>query len=175
MYDNNGLELSQMNDTLNTYLYTAMNVKTRKVVAYAPIRLNTTVKFGMITIGFFTDPRDAAFVAQSFNKLYTKEQSTQMSIDGTFREVAKDFIANLEIPEWEFEAEGLSFDDITGEGERYMFNYVNNARDALKEAVKKFNVKVPSLEVLKKLEAKVDALVKSGASYRAAAILALEI
>lgn len=170
MYDKNGLPLTPMNESKNSYLHTAMSMTTRKVSAYAHIRKEKGVTFLMASIGMFDDPRDAAYVAREFASAYTIDQSTQMKIDGTFREIAKDFVKNLEIPEWKFPAEGLTFDEIEGnDSAGYSLNYVNSAKEALREVVSVFKLKAPSVKDIPALMGKVEALVEAGETYRAAA------
>lgn len=170
MYDKNGLALTPMGDSKNSYLYTAMIMGTRKVSAYARVRKEKGVNFLMASIGMFDDPRDAAFIAQEFAKAYNVDQTTQMKVDGTFREISKEFIKNTEIPEWQFPAEGLTFEELEGEGaDGYMFNYVNNAKDALREVVQMFKLKAPAVKAIPALITKVEELVKGGETYRAAA------
>ena len=121
----------------------------------------------MHPIGLFKDPRDAAFVAQEFAKVYDKQTVRVMITDGTFWEVAREFRESIEIPEWKYPAEGLSFDEIVGG--KYKTNYVNNAKDALVEAIKVFNAKTPAVAVAKKMMSDLEEMVKGGMTYREAA------
>lgn len=165
-YDLNGLELTPMAETLNSYFLTAVQTKLRKYEAYAAgtSKKNVWTKH---RIGMFNDPRDAAFVAQEFARIYSKDTVDELVRDGNFAEVAKEFRETIEIPEWKYPAEGLDFDDI--EGGSYKLNYVNNARDALVEAIKVLGKKVPSIADAKKMISKVEDSVAEGMTYRTAA------
>lgn len=168
MYDLNGLELTQVADSLNSYKLTAVDTKIRKISAYAASRPNHKNDFSMHTIGQYNDPRDAAYVGQEFAKRYDKVTVKQMVIDGTFRAVANEFRESIEIPEWKFRAEGLDFDDIFGG--KYEKNYMDNSRDALLEAIRVLGKKTPALPEAKKLMAEVDKLVNAGGiTFRQAA------
>jgi hypothetical protein len=166
-YDHNGLELTSMGDTMNTYKFTAVNLKEEKYSAYAQAKQSAKKEFSMHPMKLFKDPRDAAFVGQMFNKKYSKEQIAQMYLDGTFREIANKFIENLEIPEWQFSAEGLTVEEIKGGG--YNTNYVDNAREALVEAIRVLKTKTPDLKSAKSMMEKVEKLYKGGMTYRQAA------
>lgn len=168
MFDFNGLPLTQSvkADSLAAYLHTTMNMKIRKFGAYAPIFPNVQMKFSMASIGMFEDARDAAYVAMEFNAAYSKEQSTQMIIDGTFKEVAKEFIENLEIPEWKYPAEGLTFDEIEGLPADYKMIYSTSAKDAISKILKEFGLPVPKIEIAKKMISEVEKLhADTGVSY----------
>lgn len=166
-YDQNGLELTPVSHSLNAYRLTAVDVTTQKYAAYAASKPTHKNEWSMHTIHLYKDPRDAAYVAQEFAKIYDKVAVRQMIIAGTFNDVAKNFLETIEIPEWKYQAEGLSFEDILGG--KYKTNYVNNAKDALVEAMKVFNVKAPAVAEAKKMITAVENLVKSGMTYRAAA------
>lgn len=166
-YDLNGLELTPVSDSLNAYRLTAVDTTNEKYSAYAASKPTHKNEWSMHTIGLYKDPRDAAYVAQEFAKLYDKVKVRQMIIDGTFTEVAREFRENIEIPEWKYPAEGLSFEDILGG--KYKTNYVNNAKDALLEAMRVFNIKAPALDAAKKMMAEVENLVRQGMTYRNAA------
>ena len=168
MYDFNGLPLTQSvkANSLAAYLHTAMNMKIRKISAYAPIFPNVQMKFAMVKIGLFEDPRDAAYVAMEFNKQYTKDQATQMVVDGTFNEIAKEFVENLEIPEWQHPAEGLSFDEIEGIPADYAMIYSTSAKDAINKVLKEKGLPVPKIEIAKKMISEVEKLhADTGVSY----------
>jgi hypothetical protein len=167
MYDRNGLELSPIQDSLNAYKFTAVNPKIRAYSAYAQATRGKGI-YSMVTIARFDDARDAAFVGQEFAKAFTIDQVYQMVIDKTFDDVAKDFVANLDMPVWQYPAEGLDWDDITGEN-GYTKNRVDNAREALVEALKVCGKPSPALAVAKKMIAQVEALYKNGMSFREAA------
>lgn len=167
-YDFNGLPLTQSvkADSLAAYLHTAMVMKIRKISAYAPIFPNAQMKFGMVKIGLFEDPRDAAYVAMEFNKQYTKDQATQMVVDGTFNEIAKEFVENLEIPEWQHPAEGLSFDEIEGIPADYAMIYSTSAKDAINKVLKEKGLATPKLDEAKKLIEQVEKMhQETGVSY----------
>lgn len=175
MYDRNGLQLSPVSETLNSYRLTAVDTKAKHYTAYAQAkRTQGNSQWAMFTIGKFKDPRDAAYVAQEFEKQSSKEQVRQMVIDNTFQDVAKDFLAKTEIPEWEFPAEGLLIEDILGDY-GYKTNYVENAKAALREVISVFGIKPPSLKEVGKIVAKVEEMYKSGKSYREAARLAMGV
>lgn len=173
MYDRNGLQLTPVQNTLNSYKFTAVDTTARMHTAYAQATRNRGV-FSMVTIGKFKDVRDAAFVAQEFAKVYNEEQVYEMALDKTFTEVAKDFMKNLEIPEWQFPAEGLDWDDILGEN-GYKQNRVEDAREALVEAIKLFGVKVPNMSHVKEMINRVNDLYNNGHSFREAAKTVLNI
>lgn len=170
-YDSNGLELTtSLADTLNTYLYTAVDQKNRRFDAIAipgfPAHAN---RFNMIDIASYKDPRDAAFIAQEFAKEFSKEEIRTMIIDGTFRETAKQFAATTEIPEWQFPAEGLDFDDILSDY-KYDRNWHETARDALVEVFKNIPGKRPALKEVNRLIKMVEEYkAKHSCPYRTAA------
>lgn len=171
-YDQNGLELTPVSNSLNAYRLTAVDVTAQKYAAYAASKPTHKNEWSMHTIGLYKDPRDAAFVAQEFAKIYDKFAVRQMVIDCTLNQVAKDFRESIDIPEWKYQAEGLSFDDILGG--KYNTNYVNNAKDALVEALRVSNMKAPALKVAIEMMSKVENLVKSGMTYRSAAKFVVE-
>lgn len=166
-FDRNGLELTPAADTLNAYRLTAVNTKTKKFSAYAAGTRKSNQEFNMFNIGYYDDPRDAAYVAQEFEKKVSKSQVREMATDGTFAEFAKDFRSNIEIPEWVYPAEGMSIDEMLNT--TYKRNYVVTAREALVEAIKVFNKPVPSLKDAAAMIKKVEAFVKEGMTLRAAA------
>lgn len=178
MYDRNGLQLSASNDskTLNSYRLTAVDMTHKKYNAYARAsRPKGNMQWSMFKIGnLFEDARDAAFVAQEFEKEYTQEQVRTMVTDGVFYDVAREFVENLDIPEWQYPAEGLTIEDITNDY-GYKVNRVDNAREALVEAISVFNKKTPPLKEAKVLINKVNKLYNGGLSYREAARIALGI
>lgn len=166
-YDRNGLELSPMSDTLNAYKMTAMDTSIKKVIAYARSS-HTGKQVSIFTIGLFKDPRDAAYIAQEFAKVYTKDQVKQMVIDRTLRETAKRFIAATDIPEWKYPAEGITFEDIECDY-GYKRNRVEDARAALVEALHIFQKKAPILKEVPALISAVKKKYEAGMSYRQAA------
>lgn len=165
--DRNGLELTLAADTLNAYRLTAVNTKTKKFSAYAAGTRKSNNEFNMFTIGLYDDARDAAYVAQEFEKKVSKSQVREMVTDGTFAEFAKDFRSNIEIPEWVYPAEGMTIDEMLNT--TYKRNYVLNAREALVEAINVFKKPVPSLKDAAAMIKKVEAAVKEGMTLRAAA------
>lgn len=167
MYDRNGLELSPIQDSLNAYKFTAVNPSIRAYSAYAQATRKKGI-YSMVTIARFDDARDAAFVGQEFAKRYTIDEVYQMVIDKTFDDIAKDFVDNLEMPMWQYPAEGLDWDDIIG-SEGTLKNRVDNARDALVEALKVANKPTPALAQAKKMIAEVEKLYNNGMNYRSAA------
>lgn len=166
-YDLNGLQLTPVSDSKNTYRLTAVDLTAKKFCAYAASKPAHRNDWSMHTIGLYTDPRDAAFVAQEFEKLYDRVAVKQMIVDATFNEIAREFRENIEIPEWKYQAEGLSIDDMLGG--KYTTNYVDNAREALIEAIRVAGIKTPVIAKAKEMMAKVDKLVKTGITYREAA------
>lgn len=167
MYDRNGLELSPIHDSLNAYKFTAVNTATRTYSAYAQATRKKGI-YSMVTIARFDDARDAAFIGQEFGKKFTEQDVHQMVIDKTFGDVAKDFVDQLDIPVWQYPAEGLDWDDIVGSnGDKK--NRVDNARDALIEALKAAGKSTPALAQAKKMVAEVDGLYLNGMSFREAA------
>jgi hypothetical protein len=170
MYDRNGLELTPKSDSRNTYKGTAANMKGK--FWYSTARSNDKTKMGghisWHTFGRFQDPRDAAYAAQEFAKIYNKEAVDSLVESGEFYETAKAFVANLDFPEWKFPAEGLSIDEMLGEP-LYKFNRVNDARDALVEAIKVFDLKAPDLKTAARLLGEVESLYNQGYTYREAA------
>lgn len=170
MYDHNGLQLTPAADTMNTYRRTAVDLTTKKFNAYAASKPRFKNDFSMHPFAQFKDPRDAAFIAQEFEKLYDKVKVRQMVTDGTLREVANEFIKNTEIPEWQFPAEGFTIEELLNGGyEEYKRNYVDNAKDALVEALRVSGKKTPDLKTAKSMIEEVEALYKTGMTYRLAA------
>lgn len=170
MYDHNGLELTPMSDTMNSYKMTAVDLTKKKFIAYVRSAVRSKNEFSMFNISFHNDPRDAAFVAQEFAKKYSKEVVRSMVIDGTFKEFAKEFSENLEIPVWKYYAEGFSIEELINGGfEEYQKNYAATAKDAIVEAIKVLGKKTPDLKTAKAIIEKVENLYKTGMSYRAAA------
>lgn len=167
MYDHNGLQLTPMANTMNTYRRTAVNLTERKYAAYAAA-YQSKKEFAMATIGLYKDARDAAYVAQEFEKVYDKYKVRQMITDSTFSTIAREFRENIEIPEWKFPAEGLDFDDILGE--KYRTNYVNNAREALLERIRIVGAKAPALKQATEMIKKVEEFYRNGMNYRQAAM-----
>lgn len=174
MFDRNGLELTPVAESLNSYKLTAVNVEANRYSAYAAGTRKHKNEWNMFRIGNYKDPRDAAFVAQEFAKQYDQVKVRQLVTDGLFNEVAREFRENIEIPEWQFPAEGLTIEDITCDY-GYKTNRVDCAKEALREAVKVFEVQVPSLKEIPTLVKKVQALYDKGHNYREAAKMALEV
>jgi len=171
MYDRNGLQLSTaQSETLNTYRLTAVDLKTRKYNAYAQAsRPKGQNQWAMFHIGTqFKDPRDAAFIAQEFEKVYDKDQVRRMHTDGIFYEVAREFISKTEIPEWKYKAEGLLVEDILNDY-GYKHNYVPDSKTALREVISVFGLKTPKLKEVKQLVEQVETLYNQGMTYREAA------
>lgn len=169
MYDRNGLQLSTARtETLNTYRMTSVDLTTKKYRAYARSGSPNPNKWTMHDIGRYNDPRDAAHVAQEFEKQYTKDQVSQMVLDGAFSEIAKVFRETIDIPEWKYPAEGLLIEDILNDY-GYEKNYVLDAKEALREVIKVFNLKAPNLNDIKTLVETVEKLYQTGISYRTAA------
>lgn len=167
MYDRNGLELTPVQSSLNAYKFTAVNVASRNYTAYAQATRNRGI-YSMVTIAKFDDARDAAYVGQQFAKIYTESQVYEMVIDKTFEQIANEFVGGLDIPEWQFPAEGFDWDDIVG-SDGTTKNRVDNAREALVEALKIAGKPTPALASAKKMIADVEKLYQGGASYREAA------
>jgi hypothetical protein len=171
MYDRNGLQLSTAKaNTLNSYRLTAVDLKNKKYAAYARAsKPKGNMQWSMFNIGnLYKDPRDAAYVAQEFEKIYNPDQVRQMVTDGVFYDVAREFVENTDIPDWQFPAEGILIEDILNDY-GYKNNYVSDAKSALQEAVKVFGIKVPSLKEIPSLISQVENLYKDGCSYREAA------
>jgi hypothetical protein len=174
-YDRNGLEFSTIADTMNSYRYTAVDVKCKKYVAYAQAaRPKGNNQWAMFPIAEYDDPRDAAYVGQTFATKYSRDEIRQMVTDETFRDSCKKFIADIEIPVWQYPAEGLLIEDITNDY-GYKQNYVNSATEALKEAIAIFKMKIPDLKSAKVLVNLVETKYKEGMSYRDAAKVALGV
>ena len=173
MYDRNGLALSPVATSNNAYVFTSLNIRQRKFNAYARMA-GARKEFTMLNFGAFNDPRDAAHIAQEFNKAYCKDQIRQMYVDDTFQEIAKEFINNTEIPDWKYPAEGLTVADIECDY-GYTDNWVAGPREALVEVIKVFGIKPPPLNEAKVLVQKVSQLVASGMSLRQAARQAVNI
>lgn len=175
MYDHNGLQLTPAADTMNAYRRTAVNLGEKKFSAYAASRPRFKGDFSMHSIGMYKDPRDAAFVAQEFEKLYDKEKVRQMVTDGTLTEIARDFRETIEIPEWQYEPEGFTIEELLNGGyEEYKRNYVDNAKEALVEALRVAEKKTPDLKTAKKMIEEVENLKASGMTYRNAAKTVVE-
>lgn len=170
MYDHNGLELTPATDTMNAYRRTAVDLTAKRFTAYASAKARFKDDWTMYKIGLYKDPRDAAYVAQQFEKIYDREKCRQLVTDGLFEEVAREFRETIEIPEWQYPAEGFSIEELLNGGyEEYKMNYVDNARDALREAIKVYNKPAPALSVAKVMINKVEELYKKGMTYRLAA------
>ena len=175
MYDRNGLQLSQQANTLNSYRMTAVDMTTKKYVAVARAKQTTGKnQWTMFNIGLYTDPRDAAFVASEFEKRYTADQIRQMVTNGEFRDVATEFKESIEIPEWNFPAEGLLIEDILSDYS-YKKNYVLDAKEALREVIQAFKLRPPTIDAIKDLVACVEQKYQAGKSYREAAKETMEI
>lgn len=171
MYDRNGLQLSTANaETLNSYRLTAVDLKVRKYSAYARAsRPKGNLQWSMFKVGkLFDDPRDAAYIAQEFEKQYTQDQVRTMVTDETFYDVARDFVENIEIPKWDYPAEGLLIEDILNDY-GYKVNRVDNAREALVEAINVFGLTTPPLKKGKELINTVNKYYETGMTYREAA------
>lgn len=166
-YDMNGLQLTSVSESKNSYRLTAVDLKQKKIAAYAASKPPHQNVWSMHNIGLYKDPRDAAYVAQEFEKLHDKIAVRQMVVDGTFYDIAREFRDNIGIPEWKYPAEGMTIDEMLG-GE-YKMNYVNNARDALLEAMRVANIKAPAVQRAKEMMISVETLVRSGITYREAA------
>ena len=166
-YDMNGLQLTSVSESKNSYRLTAVDLKQKKIAAYAASKPPHQNVWSMHNIGLYKDPRDAAFVAQEFEKRYNKIAVRQMVVDGTFYDIAREFRENIEIPEWKYPAEGMTIEEMIGD--KYKTNYVNNARDALVEALKVANIKAPAIHKAKEMMNLVEKLVKNGITYREAA------
>lgn len=177
MFDRNGLQLSTaLAETLNTYRLTTVDLKTKKYSAYARAsRPEGNLQWAMFKIGTqLKDPRDAAFIAQEFEKQYTLDQVRQMVTDDTFYDIAKNFAETIEIPEWQYPAEGLTIEDILNDY-GYKQNYVPDAKSALREVISVFNMKAPPLKDIKSLVEKVEALFNTGMTYREAARITMNV
>jgi hypothetical protein len=166
-YDMNGLQLTSVSESKNSYRLTAVDLKQKKIAAYAASKPPHQNVWSMHNIGLYKDPRDAAFVAQEFEKKYDKITVRQMIVDGTFYDIAREFRQNIDIPEWKYPAEGMTIEEMLGS--KYKMNYVNNARDALLEAMKVENIKSPIVSKAKEMMAKVENLAKTGITFREAA------
>lgn len=166
-YDMNGLQLTSVSESKNSYRLTAVDLSQKKIAAYAASKPPHNNVWSMHKIGLYKDPRDAAFVAQEFEKKYDKSAVRQMIVDGTFYEIAREFRETIEIPEWKYPAEGMTIDEMIGG--KYKTNYVNNSRDALLEAIRIANIKVPPINKAKEMMNSVEDFVRSGITYREAA------
>jgi hypothetical protein len=168
MYDRNGLELTPQADTMNTYKLTTVELNKRKYGAYARARETRNGEWTMFKIGYFADPRDAAYIAQKFAEEFDQDRVRQLVTDRQFDEMAALFVATTEIPEWKYPAEGMLIEDILNDY-GYKRNRVLDAREALVEAIKLFGKRAPALNMVKDYIARVDQLYKAGKSYREAA------
>jgi hypothetical protein len=174
-YDRNGLQLSSIAKSRNAYLHTAVDINRKKYAAYAQAsRPLGAQQWAMFPIGFFDDPRDAAFVAQSFQDKYNRDNIRQMVEDGEFNQVASDFVKNLDIPEWKYPAEGILIEDILCDY-GYKNNIVPDAKVALREVITVFELKTPPLKDVKGLIDQVEKLYKSGMTYRESARIVMNI
>ena len=177
MYDRNGLQLSTAKaNTLNTYRLTAVDLNNKKYAPYARAsKPKGNLQWSVFNIGtLYKDPRDAAYIAQEFEKLYNPDQVREMVTDGVFYDVARDFVESTEIPEWQFPAEGLLIEDILNDF-GYKQNYVSDSKSALREVISVFGLKAPSLKDINGLVAKVEELYNEGASYRQAAKIVMNV
>ena len=174
MYDHNGLELTPMSETMNSYKMTSVDLKRKRFCAYAQATQKHK-EFSMFSVSFHKDPRDAAFIGQEIAKKFSKDAVRSMMVDGTAKEILRGFAASLEIPEWKYQAEGFSIEELLNGGfDDYKKNYAATAKDALVEAIKLLRKKTPDLKTAKEILDKVEALYKSGLTYREAAKQVLE-
>lgn len=172
MYDRNGLELTESNrESYNSYKFTAVDFNTKRFSAYAASDKYNSHKFCMHTIKQYKDPRDAAYVGQRFRELYTKQQVSDMISSGSFREIVNEFLEGIEIPEWKYPPEGLTIEELLGEDTiKYSKNYVDNPKDALREAITIFEIsKIPPIPVVNILLSRVEEYYSEGFTYRQAA------
>jgi len=158
-YDLNGLELSeQINNTLSAYKHVAYDLTSRK---YIPIthRHQRGKSFNMLSIHHgMNTPLEAAFVAQRFNEEHDRDFVESLSVDGKFREYVKQFIADLEIPEFKYPPEGYLIED-------YLNDYrlveakqarCDDAKSALAYIIKQNELPVPPLKQVSKFVKKVE-------------------
>lgn len=170
-YDQNGLELSPIAECKNAYLRTTVDLTAKKFTAYAYAKATRTGEWTMYTFARFDDARDAAFVAQEFQKKYPPEVCRQMVTDGTLLETGRQFAADLEIPEWKYPAEGFTIEEhLNGGYSDGMKNYVDNARDAMREALKAAHKKAPKLSMVSAILSKIEMIkMEQNVTYRIAA------
>lgn len=167
MYDRNGLELTPKANTMNSYKYTAVDLTAKKFTAYARATQKHSKEWNIFRIGNFKDPRDAAYIGQKFADEHTKEYVRTLHTDGEWAEYAALWISEQDIPEWKYEAEGMTIDDITGEN-TYKINRVDDAKEALREWISMKGIKVPPLNMVNNLIQSVNQLYQNGKSYRQA-------
>jgi hypothetical protein len=168
MYDRNGLRLSPMAETNNAYYHTAVDTSTNKYSAYARAEVTEgRGQWSMYRIGkLYTDSRHAAFVAQEFEKTYSQRSTRMMVNEGTFSDCADKFVEGIDIPEWQYPAEGLSAEDVAI---GYKRNYIPGAREALIEVISVFGLQPPPIVSIKGLVNEVEMQYKLGITYREAA------
>lgn len=177
-YDRNGLQLSPVKHSMNAYRLTSVDVTNKKFDAYINVVWDDPSRYKMHEIGSYKDPRDAAYVAQEFEKIHFSDERSKSYVkdlinEGKFAAFAREFRQSIEIPEWQYPAEGLDMEDITNDY-GYKQNRVEDARQALIECIKVFNLTPPPLNQAKNLIAKVEGLYKKGKGYREAAKLVME-
>lgn len=167
--DRNGLELSPNQESLNAYRLTSVNTKGKYYSANAYSNPDRRLTYAMHLIKNCKDPRDAAFIAQEFEKHYSRDVVTDMVLSGDFKQAVEEFLSNLEIPEWKYPAEGLTFEEMECDW-GYKKNYVTDAREALIEAFSIFGVKKFPLNTIPIFIAELESRVFDGSkTYRTAA------
>ena len=171
-YDHNGLELtrSKNDNTSTAYFRTSWNPISKKFQANFYKAYRGRSVNGTDVIREYEDARDAAFVAQEFDRMYTPEQNRLAETDGTIRQITADFVANLVIPTWQYPAEGFDREElINGSFGGYRTNYDSDAREALKEALRVFGKKPPTVDAAREYIKQVEVFHAKGMTYRQAA------
>lgn len=111
--DRNGLFLSaRAGKTVNTYYLTALDRMLLKWQAYTRLSKLNNTEMTLRSVGFYDDPRDAAYVAQAWQRKFSGDDVRKMVENDTFAEETRKFRDNLKIPKWMFPAEGMSAAEI---------------------------------------------------------------
>jgi len=163
MEDRNGLKLSSVSETPNAYYKSHMHLRTKDFRA----RAWTSKPKSTITIGSFADARDAAYVAEQFGLTYSNDQIDDFTLSGSFREIAKDFIKNISIPEWRYPSENVTFKEL--EEGVYKTNRSSDAREALRDVIISRKMSFPPITRVKAIIAEVEKEYSLGLNYRDAA------
>jgi hypothetical protein len=169
MYDRNNLELSKVAKGLNAYRFSFVNIPHGMFTASVYAAHVSYSKTNTFTIKSYDDPRDAAFVGQAFMALHSPDDVRALYDSAQLFDTIKEFLLTIKIPVWEFPAEGLTQDDLTGDLS-YDKNRVEGSMDSLREVFKVLKMNIPPLKEIPALVATCEALYVKGMSWRAAAL-----
>ena len=169
MQDRNNLELSKVQKGLNAYRFSYVHKVRKSFMASAYASFVAHSKTSTFDIMHYDDSRDAAYVGQTFMQEYDPETVRALYESGDLGPTVREFLSTVEIPVWEFPAEGYTKADLT-EGMNYEKNRVEGAIDSLREVFKALEMKAPPLKEIPALIATCEALYAEGFSWRAAAL-----